>query len=501
MRFLERLARRGDSEAVALEDGEVVISYRDLLRAVDHHAVRLQRNGIKAGDRVALIADNSAAYLAVAFSVWRLQAVLVTVFPSSTVEELAYVVDNAQADLVLVDERSASRVEGSEIHAAWAISNSEIFAPTGTAAGELVSLDHLDPDALALICYTSGSTARPKAVMHSASGLSAGAEAYGSVWRLAETDKTIVCLPLAWVYGLTTASMSTLGAGGTVLVLARMKPEQLLEAIVRRNGTFLPGVTTMFVKLTEHIQSLEEMPELASLRLCISGGEPRNETVFARWREFCGVAVHDVFAASECFPVVTYDPVADPEPRLGSAGKVVPGATMRVVGESGSDVPAGEPGEALWRAPAQFLGYWGDDAATEAALVSGWYRTRDFVRVDEAGYVFVLGRLSDMIIRGGANVSPAEVESVLAQIPDIRAAAVFGRADQSYGEEVVAAIVPRTGASLDHDAIRAYCAAHLASFKVPTFIVEVGQLPLNERTGKVDRKAVATTAFPVGSTT
>lgn len=504
MRFLERIAYSNDGSAVALEDGDHLITFAALADAVDRFAVRLQGMGVGPDGRVALVADNSAGYLAVAFAVWRLGATLVTVYPSSTIDELEYVITNSQATVVLADSKAAERLTGSRVSVDAVVHNETVFGDDPgshipAAVGPLPQLADLDPDALALICYTSGSTSRPKAVMHSAEGLSAGADAYAAVWGLGPKDRTIVCLPMAWVFGLTTASMSTLSRGGTVLILPRTNSALLLDAISEKKGTFLPGVTTMFVKLTEFAENHPGAFDFRSLRFCISGGEPRNEAVFARWQRLTGVAVHDVFAASECFPVVTYDPAVDPEPRFGSAGTVVPGARMRVVDENGRDVVPGQAGEALWQAPAHFIGYWDDPRATADATVDGWYRTKDLVTVDEQGYVFVLGRLSDMIIRGGANVSPAEVEGVLAEHHTVRASAVFGRPDPAYGEGVVAAVVARPGETIDADTLAEFCRQRLAAFKVPTSFITVDELPVNQRTGKVDRKAVALMTDSVAS--
>jgi long-chain acyl-CoA synthetase len=199
--------------------------------------------------------------------------------------------------------------------------------------------------------------------------------------------------------------------------------------------------------------------------------------------------VHDVYAASECFPVVTYDPIVDPLPRPGSAGRVVPEASLRVVDASGNDVPSGDAGEAWARGPASMLGYWDDPTLTASVLTAdGWYVTGDLVEVDIAGYVRVLGRLSDVIIRAGANVSPAEVEAVLVRHPDVGEAGVVGLPDPVNGEEVVAAVVPQHGLdTIDIGDLDAHCAVALASFKRPRIVV-VGDLPRSASTGKVDRR-------------
>ena len=338
--------------------------------------------------------------------------------------------------------------------------------------------------------------------MHRHAGLLGAAAAYARVWHLGPDDATLVCLPMAWAFGLVTTSMAALLTGGRVVALARAEPEAMLGAMADHSVTFFAGVTTMFGKLVQHLDTRDgPRPDLSRLRLCISGGEPRNEVAFSRWQQLTGCPVHDVYAASECFPVVTYDPFEDPQPRPGSAGRVVAEAALRLVDPEGQDVPAGATGEAWTRGPALLAGYWRDPGLTAQVLTrDGWYRTGDLARIDDDGYVHVVGRVSTMIIRGGSNVSPAEVEAVLRDHPDVREAAVVGLPDAQYGEEVAAAVVLELAAVLDAAALRAHCAAVLARYKVPSRVVEVEQLPRNPHTGKVQRTdVVALLLAPAGA--
>jgi long-chain acyl-CoA synthetase len=304
-------------------------------------------------------------------------------------------------------------------------------------------------------------------------------------------DATLVCLPMAWVYGLVTASVVTFLRGGTVVILPHFNPVRVVDAIEAERVTVFPGVTTMFMKLVRYASEAGRSADLRSLRFCVAGGEPRNEPAFEQWRALTGCAVHDVYAASECFPVVTYDPQVDPEPRRGSAGRLVEGARMRLLDAAGRDVADGDVGEAFWRAPAQMLGYFGEPELTRAVLTDdGWYRTGDHVRVDPEGYVYVVGRLSDMIIRGGSNVSPVEVESVLSEHPLVAEVAVVGLPDPEYGEVVAAAIVTTAGEHVDEDDVAAFLAPRLAPYKVPTLVREVSEIPRNA-SGKILRRDVA----------
>ena len=479
--------------APALTDAAMSLTYGELDRCVETVTAHLRAVGLRPGERAVLVADNSVHHLVTAFGIWRAGATLVTIYPSSTVDELAYAIGNAEASLV---------VSGSRILPEVTIAAAGLGVPVlelgdaGLVGDTEVRADRppLDPGAVALICYTSGSTARPKAVMHTHAGLLAAAQSYARVWHLGEQDTTLVALPLAWAYGLVTTSMATLAAGGRVLLLRRGDPDGMLRAFVEHGATFFAGVTTMYVKMVGVLEASEAQarPRPTDLRLCISGGEPRNDVAFARWRELTGCPVHDVYAASEAFPLVTYDPDEDPEPVLGSAGRVVDEAELRVIDAAGADVPPGQPGEAWARSPAQMVGYWRDPELTAAVLTGdGWYRTGDLVEVDQRGYVRVVGRLSDLIIHGGSNVSPAEVEAVLVAHPDVQEAAVVGLPDPDYGERVVAAVVLAPSAGRDPDGLRAHCAASLAGYKVPAEIVSVERLPRNANTGKVQRRDVA----------
>jgi long-chain acyl-CoA synthetase len=345
---------------------------------------------------------------------------------------------------------------------------------------------------LALICFSSGTTNRPKAIMVSALAIYNCAQTYCDVWHLGPDDRTVVALPMAWLYGLVSTSMATLVGGGCVVVLRRSRPQLLAETIDAEAVTVLPGVSTMFVKLAELMTTAGGADRLQSLRLCVSAGEPPNEAAFARFRQSTGRPVFDAYCASECLPLVAYDPLRDPEPVAGAAGRLVPRAELKVLDGNGNPVPRGAVGEGYSRGLGVMLGYWRDEEQTRAALTEdGWYRTKDLLRVDDAGYVTVVGRLSDVIIRGGANISPAEVEAALRKHPDVADVAVVGVPDDTYGQAVVAAVVATNGHTADTEDLIAFARSQLAAYKVPSRIVLTAVLPVSATTGKVSRKDVA----------
>jgi long-chain acyl-CoA synthetase len=475
----------------AVIDENEAITYSELVATVQERAQDLSEAGVQPGDRIALVAENSAQYLISAFAVWSSGGILATIYPSTATVDLAYTLENADPVLVLTDIHKA-RVVREAAHKDLPVVEIDgpAFDVPALRPGRIANPDLREP--LHLICYSSGTTSRPKAIMVSESALANGARTYADVWHLTADDRTIACLPMAWLYGLNTTSMATLIHGGTVIVLRRARPELLIDAIETHHATVLTGVTTMFAKLVSLLEHSEDHHNFPSLRLVVSGGEPRNESVFERFAALTGHPVHDTFCASECFPLITYDPIMDPVPIPGSAGKIVPRSEIRILDSLGNEVRAGEVGEALSRSPGLMLGYWRDTMQSSAAITEdGWYRTKDLVRIDENGYVYVVGRASEMIIRGGSNVSPAEVERVLREHPSVSDVAVIGLPDDTYGQEVVAAIVLGAGAILNPSELRTHSAQHLASFKVPSRYVAFTELPQNATTGKLDRRQVA----------
>jgi long-chain acyl-CoA synthetase len=485
---LEQIALRFP-DRTAIIDGDQRVSYRELQALIANRADSLEKAGLRPGYRVALIAESSALYLATALAVWRAGGVLVTIYPSSGAADMRYAVETSDPALVIVGEDFDRSILHLGTITAPVVEIGD-FQLTEVSHGAAPNPSGL-PEPLYLICFSSGTSSRPKAIMMTSRAVFNTADTYGEVWHLAPEDRGIVCLPMAWMYGLASTSLAILLRGGTVIVVRRARAELLATAIKTHKATFLAGVATTFTKLVQYAESQRlDADTFASLRLCISGGEPRNEAAFERWAQLTNVAVLDAYCASECLPLVTYDPWVDSAPRKGAAGKVVPRSRLRIVDAAGADVPVGVAGEALATGPGLMLGYWRDPESTRAVLTDdGWYRTQDLVRMDDEGYVYVVGRLSDLIIRGGTNISPAEVERVLREHPKVADVAVVGVPDEVYGQRVVAAIVP--DGEIDEAELHAYAAQNLTAYKVPSAYVLLDSLPVNATTGKVSRREVA----------
>ena len=482
------VARQQPDHVAVIEDARTV-TFGDLQREVERRGAALREAGLQSGDRVALIAESSAEFLATALAVWHARGVLVTIYPSSARDDLEYAIESSDPALIVTSSGVDPCLVG-EIAQDTPLTSVEEFAHVRVRGDTAPNPTGLR-EPLSLICFSSGTTSRPKAIMLSARAVHNCAGTYGEVWHFDPGDRGIVCLPMAWMYGLASTSLALLLRGATVIVVRRARPEALITAVVNHRATFLAGVTTTFTKLVQHLENNPtEEQSFGSLRLCVSGGEPRNEDAFERWRAISGVPVFDAYCSSECLPLVTYDPWVDSMPKAGAAGRLVPRARLKIVDPSGAEVSTGQVGEGLSSGPGLMLGYWRDPEQTrEVVTDDGWYRTRDLVRMDEDGYVYVVGRLSDLIIRSGVNISPAEVERVVRSHPSVEDVAVVGLPDEIYGQRVVAAVVPHT--SLDLGALDVHVRQHLTSYKVPSDYVVVERLPVNATTGKVDRRALA----------
>lgn len=481
------VARRQADHAAIIDDGRTV-TFGELQADIERRAAALVDAGLQPGDRVALVAESSAAFLATALAVWHARGVLVTIYPSSGPDDLRYALHSSDPVLIVAGAGTHARLDGA-VAKGTPVTPVDVLAPA-KVRGDTVPNPADLREPLSLICFSSGTTSRPKAIMLSARTVHNYADTYGEVWHFGPGDRGIACLPMAWMYGLAGTSLALLLRGATVVVVRRARPELLLRALEDYRATFLAGVTATYTKLVHHLgDSPVEKNAFGSLRLCIAGGEPRNEDAFERWHALSGVPVFDAYCSSECLPLVTYDPWIDSVPRPGSAGRLVPRAQLKIVDPGGAEVPPGGVGEGLSSGPGLMLGYWRDpDLTREVITEDGWYRTKDLLRMDTDGYVYVIGRLSNLIIRNGVNISPAEVERVIRTHDAVAEVAVVGLPDEIHGQRVVAAVVPRT--SLDVAELDAHVRQHLTGYKVPGDYVVLDSLPVNATTGKIDRRAL-----------
>ncbi|MDN4175110.1 long-chain-fatty-acid--CoA ligase [Nocardioides sp. SOB77] len=513
--------------AVALDFLGRETTYAALAGQVERAAEGLRRLGVGPGDPVALLMPNCPQHVVAFYAVLRLGAVVVEHNPLYTAEELrgpfrdhgarvavvwdkvAPVVgalreDSAIEHVVAVDltaalplaKRLALRLPVAKARSARA----ELTAPAPGAVpwSELVAAPPLAadhprpaPDDVALVLYTSGTTGAPKGAELRHRNLMANC-VQGRAWvpGLREGEETfLVALPLFHAYGITISLLAGVLLGARLVLLPKPDVDLVLDAVRRRVPTFVPAVPPLYRRIAEEAE--RRGTSLRGIRYALSGAMPLPADLVERWEAATGGLLVEGYGLTETSPVVVGNPMS-PKRRPGAIGVPFPDVEVRVADrdDPARDVPLGEPGELLVRGPQVFSGYRGRPEETAAAFHDGWFRTGDVVTMSEDGFLTVVDRVKELIITGGFNVYPSEVEAALRSHPDVADAAVVGVAQAGSGsEEVVAAVVAEPGRTPDPAALEAHARRALTPYKVPRRFVVLDELPTNPM-GKVLRREV-----------
>jgi long-chain acyl-CoA synthetase len=446
-----------------------------------------------------MYSPNCPEYLPIYLGCAHSGAIFAPVNTAFRAREMAYVLDNARADVAFVRadvleqfQAVSGNAEGvpQQLIRFDGISATSEYEGLGTLFDSEGVDDAPQPafdcpaDHGALICYTSGTTSTPKPVLHSHYSEIYAAMGYVAAWRMERSDRGLVTLPLAWIYGLSSASLALLVAGATIVLLTHFNPERALEAIQETRATIFFGSMSMYVKMLDVLRGRDF--DLSSLRLCTNGAEPCPDASVQAFEKRTGLKLTAAYALSEARPLIAQDPLDAGAP-TGTCGRVVPGAAVRLLDGSGHEVPAGAVGEAFIRCPGMLTSYFGEPELTKQRLGSdGWLRTNDLLTRDAGGYYFVVGRTGDMIIRSGVNIAPAEIEAALLEHAGISQAAVVGVPDPASGQAIVAFVVPIAGAALDEEALREHLGSRISQYKLPQKLVVRQDLPTNV-SGKLDR--------------
>jgi len=342
-------------------------------------------------------------------------------------------------------------------------------------------------DDTAVILYTSGTTGKPKGAELTHANLLANTDVnVRTLAQSSEQDVILGALPLFHSFGQTCALNSAVQSGACLTMIPRFEPGKAFEIIQRDKVTIFEGVPTMYHALLNHPE--RESYDVSTLRLCVSGGSALPVEVLKGFEQAFGVEVLEGYGLSETSPVASFNHPGR-ERKAGSIGTPIEGVEMKVVGENGEDVPQGEVGEIAIRGHNVMKGYWNRPDATEEVMRDGWFLTGDMATIDEDGYFFIVDRKKDMIIRGGYNVYPREIEEVLYEHPAVLEAAVVGVPDEKMGEEVGAAVVLREGQQADAKDISAFCKERVAAYKYPRQVWFLDALPKGP-TGKILKRDI-----------
>jgi long-chain acyl-CoA synthetase len=480
-------AAHGDHPAVRM-DG-LVLSYADIRDAAGRLTSLLSSLGIAPGDRVAVLLPNVPAFPIAFYGALGAGAVVVPMNPMLKSREVAHYLRDSGAKVLFAWHAAAGEaakgaaetgVRVVEVHEPDLAMLLADFAPVAAGVARAAADD-------AVILYTSGTTGTPKGAQLTHAGLARNAELTASTLLQAGRDDVVMgCLPLFHVFGLTCGLNATIIAGGTLTLLPRFEPAKALEIVRRDKVTIFEGVPTMYAAMLHDPASAQA--DASSLRVCVSGGAAMPVEIMRGFEKTFGCMILEGYGLSETSPVASFNH-PDKVRKPGSIGTPVAGVDMRVVDPDGAELPAGEIGEIVIRGHNVMKGYWGMPDATADAITDGWFRTGDLARVDEDGYFYIVDRKKDMIIRGGYNVYPREIEEVFYEHPAVAEAAVIGIPHPELGEEIGAALKLKAGMTATPAELRAFARERVAAYKYPRYVWLVPDLPKGP-TGKILRREV-----------
>ena len=485
-------ARAPHLDKLALETQDATaLTYGELFKRSARAANALVALGVKPGDRVAAQIEKSTGMIVVTLACLRAGAVLLPLNTAYTLPELEYFLSDAEPVVTLCrpDQLGAIRGLARKLHLraveSLGVKGDGTFGEAiATASAEFVTIPRAAND-LAAILYTSGTTGRSKGAMLTHENLSSNALTLIDCWRFGSADRLIHALPVFHTHGLFVAVNVALLSGATMMFMQKFDPDAVIAALPE--ATAMMGVPTFYTRLLDHPGLDHDI--CANMRLFVSGSAPLLAETHSAWRERTGFAILERYGMTET-NMITSNPY-EGERRPGSVGFALPEVSVRIADpESGAPVQAGETGVIEVKGPNVFAGYWRmPEKTAQEFRADGYFITGDLAQVDHDGYIQIVGRAKDLVISGGFNVYPKEVETEIDALEGVLESAVFGVPHADFGEAVTAAVVARPGVTLSEPAILSALGRRLAKFKAPKQIVLVASLPRNVM-GKVQKAAL-----------
>ncbi len=520
--FDRAVERFGDNEALAVPHQGIRLSYQDLGRRIDALAAGLVSLGLEPGERIGIVAPNCVEWVLTQFASAKAGLILVNINPAYRKDELAYALNTVGCKALIttvrlktsnyvemirelvpeVDGCRPGRLESQTIpslttlivlgrEAEAGMLSFDDVATRGTRAEHqrLEELaDVLQFDDPINIQFTSGTTGSPKAATLTHHNIVNNAYFAGEKMALSSVDRLCIPVPMYHCFGMVLGTLCAVAHGATSIFPSESFDAGAVLATIESEGcTAVHGVPTMFIAELDHPDFAQR--DMSTLRTGIMAGAPCPEELMKRVvEEMHAQQITIAYGMTETGPVSFQTSVDDPlDRRVTTVGRVLPHTEIKIVDSEGRIVPRGEPGELLTRGYLVMREYWNDPERTAAAIdAGGWIASGDRAVIDEEGYCKIVGRIKDMLIRGGENIFPREIEEFLYTCPKIEEVEVFGVPDEKYGEEVCAWIKLRHGASASEDDIRAFCEGHISHFKIPRYIRFVDEFPMTV-TGKVKK--------------
>ena len=459
-------------------------TYSEFDKAVNRTANLLLANGIKKGDVVSLLLPNSAEYIIAYFACWKIGALAGPVNSLLKGEEIDYVVTNSESKLML----AAEPLEMTAVLPPTIVFNNIDDATAGMH--DALGAAELSPADEAIIIYTSGTTGKPKGCLLTHGNLIANAQQVAEWMNFGENDRLLTVMPLFHMNAVSVTTMTALYAGGSTVVSPKFSASRFWEIIDKYQITSFGSVATMLSMLLAKVDETakNDSPSTNKLRFAMCGSAPVPAEVLNRFEETFGVLVIEGYGLSESTCRSAFNPPSK-DRRPGSCGKPI-GNEMKIFDDNDRELPCGELGEIVMRGPNIFKGYFKNPLATEKAFANGWFHTGDIGYRDADGFFYIADRKSDMIIRGGENIYPREIDDVLYTHSAVAHAAAIGVPDDLYGEEVVAFVVLKNEDRASEAEIIDYCRSHLADYKCPKKVYFVDDIPKGP-TGKLLKRELA----------
>jgi long-chain acyl-CoA synthetase len=475
-------------DSIALKLDDVEVSYAQLNELSARTAALLRDRGIEPGDRVGVMLPNVPQFAVAYYGVLRAGGVVVPMNPLLKGREVKFYLSDPEAKALIAWHGFAEAAQ----EGAGEAGVEPIIVEPGSFEESLGGVEPLfevvdrDPRDTAVILYTSGTTGTPKGAELTHENLKRNAEVTTGLTDVSHDDVLLGALPLFHAFGQTCSLNTAIANASMLSMIPRFDPGKALEIIQRDKVTIFQGVPTMFTAMLHHPE--RDRFDASSLRVCVSGGSAMPVEVMRGFEQALGCKVLEGYGLSETSPVASFNH-PDRERKPGTIGQPVEGVEMKVVGDDGNEVSPGEVGEIVIRGHNVMKGYWNRPDATAEAIVDGWFHSGDMGRIDEDGYFAIVDRKKELIIRGGYNVYPREIEEVLYEHPAVQEAAVVGVPDEKMGEEVGAAVVLKQGEEVGEDELRGWLKEQLAAYKYPRRVWFVDELPKGP-TGKILKREI-----------
>lgn len=455
-----------------------VITYSCFENRSRRAASSLLAAGVKEGMRVAILSGNNPDIMAIYLGLSMIGAAIVPINPEYGKKEIKYIIDHSQSDYFIFSKSSRNLAEESraisdckpkliELDNFFSSLGEKIFQEKMKGGG----------DKLALLCYTSGTTSKPKGVAATHSNELVSGLAYKDMWAMDSSDKVLVTLPLTFSFGFHAAAYVALISGSTILLSEKFHPRTALEAIELQKPTIFLGVPTMYAMMADVASKESKQFDTSSIRLAGTSGASLNEATYEECKKNLGISVRTYYAMTEVRPIFCFDINKSPDFKKESVGKLIAPTQVRIVRDDGQDALDGESGELWVKGPSYSGSYYNDPERTKESMDGDWFKTGDLVFRDSEGYYYIVGRLRDQIISGGAKIAPIEVENILLTHPGIEAAAVVGVPDPVFGQ-IVKAVVVKSDPAVTEDDIISFCKDNIAAYKVPRLVSFLDALPL-----------------------